>query len=181
MGGVVSGALDTVGNIAGGLPIVGGMAKSALGQGRGMMGMGQQGGQPGGQQGGLMGGKGGGGQGGPMGMLGGLMGGGGKGGGQNPMSQFAQGAARFGNGQNPFSSQGADWNASRPGMPGGIGQTLGGLMGGGGQSGGWAGHNPASPTARMANNPTRQPGYQPPAPNAQTAQLSSDFTKPYGQ
>lgn len=84
MGGVINGALGTASNLVGGLPIVGGMARSAIGQAGGMLGQPQQG-QP---QGGMAGGKGGG-----QGGLGGLFGGmaGGKGGG--PM----QAAANFAN------------------------------------------------------------------------------------
>lgn len=176
MGGVVQGALGSASNMLGGLPIVGGMARQGLGQAGSMLGMPQQqGGQPGGQGGGLFGGSKGGGQGGPGGMLGGLMGGGKGGGQQNPFSQFAQGAAQFGNGQNPFTGQ-------RMNMGFGAGG------GGGGQSPGFGNNFGMAPQSNLANQriqAARARGYQPMGqapgapPNPQTASMSTDFMNQY--
>lgn len=200
MGGVVDSAVNTVSNVAGGLPIVGGMARGAIGQGRSALGgMGLPGGQQGGGGGLFGGGKGSqGGQGGPGGMLGGLMGG--KGGQQNPFNQFAQGAANFANNQNPFGGgrlpsghmpgfepsgggvspsqiQGgfSRMNTSMFGAPGGVpntGRSGWGNNFGMGQPQSLAQRRIAARHAQMGQG-SGQP------PNAQTASMSSDFMNQY--
>lgn len=175
MGGVVQGALGTASNLVGGLPIVGGLAKNAIGQAGGMLGMQPQNGQPGGQQGGLMGGKGGG-QGGPGGMLGGLMGGGKGGGGPSAMNMLTGGwGGRGGLGQMAanFANQGG----------GGGGGFFNSMFGG--QPGQHSAYN-ANGTPWRGSGPTQQPntGYNAGAPVAASGQsansgLNRDYLNGY--
>lgn len=152
-------------NMVGGLPIVGGMAQSAMGMGNQMLGGlpgGQQalsitgqGGQRGGQQGGLFGGKGGGGGGMPGGLMGGKNGGG----------RGGQMGSQIGN----------MFGGPLGGM---IGRNIGGGLQNWGQQASAFGNN--NPQGGGNYNYRTKPvdNYQ--APNVQTAQLDPDFLKNSG-